>query len=233
MKPYQTVPIDECGEPLLPIPPSIPRLVPHPYMSLGAPYGDRSPFCLRAGVIQRLLNARTQLQHQYPDLDLIIFDAYRPVAVQQFMVDYSLREQAKARSLDPDALTDRQHTDLMATVLQFWAIPSDDPLDPPPHSTGSAVDLTLCDRHTQQVLDLGSAIDEISERSYPDHFARSDHPDAPIFDHRRQILRTVMIQQGFAQHPHEWWHFSYGDRLWAWLQPPQQQGQKQAFYGGC
>ena len=21
---------------------------------------------------------------------------------------------------------------------------------------------------------------------------------------------------GFVQHPNEWWHFSYGDQLWAW-----------------
>ena len=23
-----------------------------------------------------------------------------------------------------------------------------------------------------------------------------------------------MIKFGFAQHPNEWWHFSYGDQLW-------------------
>ncbi|MDG2329833.1 MAG: M15 family metallopeptidase, partial [Synechococcus sp. cluster2_bin.44] len=21
---------------------------------------------------------------------------------------------------------------------------------------------------------------------------------------------------GFIQHPNEWWHYSYGDQLWAW-----------------
>lgn len=21
---------------------------------------------------------------------------------------------------------------------------------------------------------------------------------------------------GFAQHPNEWWHYSFGDQLWAW-----------------
>ena len=25
-----------------------------------------------------------------------------------------------------------------------------------------------------------------------------------------------MTKFGFAQHPNEWWHFSYGDQLWAW-----------------
>ena len=26
-----------------------------------------------------------------------------------------------------------------------------------------------------------------------------------------------MEQAGFVQHPNEWWHFSYGDQLWSWL----------------
>jgi D-alanyl-D-alanine dipeptidase len=35
-----------------------------------------------------------------------------------------------------------------------------------------------------------------------------------------------MESQGFAQHPNEWWHFSYGDQLWAW-----QRSQSEAIYG--
>ncbi|MFM7652374.1 MAG: D-alanyl-D-alanine dipeptidase, partial [Vulcanococcus sp.] len=31
---------------------------------------------------------------------------------------------------------------------------------------------------------------------------------------------------GFEQHPNEWWHFSYGDQLWAW-----RAGQDVACYG--
>jgi len=26
----------------------------------------------------------------------------------------------------------------------------------------------------------------------------------------------IMTKFGFTQHPNEWWHFSYGDQLWAW-----------------
>jgi D-alanyl-D-alanine dipeptidase len=25
-----------------------------------------------------------------------------------------------------------------------------------------------------------------------------------------------MASAGFVQHPNEWWHFSWGDQLWAW-----------------
>jgi len=34
--------------------------------------------------------------------------------------------------------------------------------------------------------------------------------------HRRCLLAEAMAVAGFSQHPHEWWHYSYGDQLWAW-----------------
>ena len=40
-----------------------------------------------------------------------------------------------------------------------------------------------------------------------------------------------MTEAGLAQHPQEWWHFCYGERMWAWLT-----GQEMAIYGlpeGC
>ena len=40
--------------------------------------------------------------------------------------------------------------------------------------------------------------------------------EAIIWNSRRNLLREVMNKFGFAQHPNEWWHFSYGDQLWAW-----------------
>jgi len=30
-------------------------------------------------------------------------------------------------------------------------------------------------------------------------------------------LHWVMTEEGFAGHPDEWWHFSWGDQLWAKL----------------
>ena len=39
MKPYQQIAIDECGEPLVPIPAEhFAFEIPHPYQKLGAPY---------------------------------------------------------------------------------------------------------------------------------------------------------------------------------------------------
>ncbi|KGF72666.1 D-alanyl-D-alanine dipeptidase [Neosynechococcus sphagnicola sy1] len=217
MKPYQKVPIEECGEPMIAILPDLFAVVsPHPYQVLGAPYGEQSPYFLRQRVVTQLLAAQEALQQDYPGWRLQIFDAYRPVAVQQFMVDQTLADLARSQGLTVAALTPDQQQTLREQVYTFWAPPSLDPTMPPPHSTGAALDLTLVDG-TGQVVDMGSPIDECSPRSYPDYFQISDRPLERQYHHHRQLLARVMIAAGFQRHPQEWWHFSWGDQLWAWL----------------
>jgi len=225
MKPYQSIPILDCGEPLVPIPPDefvIPQ--PHPYVAVGASYGGRSPYYLRQGVLDRLRQAQTWLQHHHPDWRILIFDAYRPIAVQQYMVDHIFTALVQSHHLRPDALTEEQRQGFLEQVHQFWAVPSTDPATPPPHSTGAAIDVTLADANGNE-MDMGSPIDEMSPRSYPDYFASMAEPDSSQYDaiaasyhHRRQWLRQAMLQAGFCGHPKEWWHFSYGDQFWVWQQ---------------
>lgn len=221
MKPYQQIPIVECGEPLVPIPLEIFAVAsPHAYEKLGAPYGDRSPFFLRQGILDRLYDAQTHLQDHQPGWRIQIFDAYRPIAVQQYMVDYTFNELVTAQGLSPEELTPTQRQAFQAQVYQFWALPSLDPATPPPHSTGAAIDVTLIDAENQ-IVDMGSPIDEISPRSHPDYFANRRHPDGVEYQTHRQILAEAMRSAGFRQHPNEWWHFSFGDQLWAWLSQPE------------
>ncbi|MFH7244430.1 MAG: M15 family metallopeptidase [Spirulina sp.] len=222
MKPYHTIPIEDCNEPLLPISAQIFAIVdPHPYQELGAPYGKQSPYRLRASVLTALQEAQNGLQQQQPQWRIQIFDAYRPIAVQAFMVQYTLNQLYQQRYPAQTQLTPRQQADLMAEVTQFWAMPSDDPRTPPPHSTGAAVDISLVDGEGNPVP-MGSPIDEISERSWPDHFAHQADPDSQRFHRHRTLLHQAMASAGFCRHPQEWWHFSLGDQLWAWLQPTHQ-----------
>jgi len=226
VKPYQQVPIQECQEPLVPIPLDEFAVVsPHPYQRLGAPYGDRLPFSLRQGVVAALTQAQKQLQQDCPGWRFSIFDAYRPIPVQRFMVDYTLADLARSQGLDPATLTDQQRQTLLPRVYEFWSPPSTNPSTPPPHSTGAALDLSLMDA-TGQIADLGSPIDELSPRSYPDHFAHQDDEAAQIYHHRRQQLYRAMTKAGFQRHPKEWWHFSLGDQLWAWLVNQKKQDQR-------
>ncbi len=216
MKLYQQVAIQESGEALIPIPlERFAVVVPHPYQSLGAPYGDRSPYFLRKGVLERLIQAQLTLQERCPGWRLRIFDAYRPIPVQQFMVDYTFDQLAAAEGIDPNGLSQEVRSRLLDQVLTFWAIPSQNVATPPPHSTGAAVDLTLSEANGNPV-DMGSPIDEISPRSYPNYFADKLEADAQKAHTYRSLLAEVMGSAGFRQHPNEWWHFSAGDQLWAW-----------------
>jgi D-alanyl-D-alanine dipeptidase len=211
MKPYQKVAIAECHEPLVEISEQFDRVTPHPYAKLGAPYGEKSPFFVRSGILDRLIQADAELQKIRPGWKIQIFDAYRPVAVQQFMVDYTLIELVNANGLQLETLPETQREEFQQQVYQFWAMPNLNPATPPPHSTGAAIDITLIDDNGN-VIDMGSEIDEISERSFPNHF-----PLDSEYGQHRKILSNAMISAGFKQHWNEWWHFSYGDQIWAWL----------------
>jgi zinc D-Ala-D-Ala dipeptidase len=226
-KPYWDIPIIESQEPLVPIPLDVFAYAhPHPYAALGASYGDASPFFLRKGVLSALLKAQQTLQTQHPHWRLYIFDAYRPVTVQRFMVELTFADLLKTRALDFSMLSSLQIEALWEEVYQLWAPPNLDPKTPPPHSTGAAIDLTLLDTQTQETLFMGSPIDELSVRSSPNYFGNlaqdmntlaQDRETAVLAHHHRQILYEVMRQAGFQRHPGEWWHFSLGDQLWAWL----------------
>ncbi|HEY9675329.1 MAG TPA: M15 family metallopeptidase [Waterburya sp.] len=214
MKPYQKIPILECGEPLVPIPLQLFAVEsPHPYEKLGAPYGNTSPYYLRESVVAALISAQAELQRKHPGWRIQIFDAYRPVAVQQFMVDHTFAQVVQAQQLNPDTLSNHQRHMIWQDVYKIWAVPSRNPMTPPPHSTGAAIDLTLVDA-TGQTIDMGSAIDELSPRSHPNYYV--NQPEKPYHAHR-QLLHAVMASTGFRRHPGEWWHFCLGDQMWAWL----------------
>ena len=223
LRPWSAIPIHDRGDPLQSLPAELLRLEPHPYAVLGAPYGNAgSPFRLRPQVIQRLLRAQELLRQSQPRWGLAIFDAWRPLAVQAFMVEYSITSTCRERGIDPHQ-SSRERQAVVAEVGRFWAPPSADPAAPPPHSTGAAVDLTLASGSGEPV-EMGSAIDAIGPVSEPDHFLVASQAcrDPRLqerylsWHRRRSLLRSVMEQAGFAQHPNEWWHFSWGDQLWAW-----------------
>ena len=214
MRPWSPIPIEECGEPLQALPPALLRIEPHPYMALGAPYGaSGNPFQLRLGVVQRLLDAQQQLVEHDPGLRLSIFDAWRPIAVQAFMVDHSIAELCRERGVE--VRSGDAFDQVVADVGRFWAAPSRDPMTPPPHSTGAAVDLTLSSSDGTP-LAMGGEIDAIGAVSEPQHYAGREDSEARCWHQRRQLLAEVMGAAGFAQHPNEWWHYSFGDQLWAW-----------------
>ncbi|KAF1068328.1 MAG: D-alanyl-D-alanine dipeptidase [Pseudomonas citronellolis] len=209
-------PIVDCAEPLqaLGIAPAL-RVWPA-YYHLGIP-AALSECYVRSGVFERLLQAASLL----PDgLHLVILDAWRPFAVQQHLYDtlYDILAQ-QLPALDATELTRR--------TREFVAPPSTRSEAPSPHLTGGAVDLTLCDRDGRW-LDMGSLFDEATPRSHTRHYETLPAPtpaEQAIRDHRR-LLFNAMRAAGFSNLSSEWWHYDFGDQLWAW-----QAGEPHAIYG--
>lgn len=79
------------------------------------------------------------------------------------------------------------------------------------HPTGGAVDVTIYDMENQKELDFGSKIHDFSsDICYTFYKNISDDEKE-----NRMLLRHLMLNEGFAPYDGEWWHFSYGDREWA------------------
>lgn len=123
------------------------------------------------------------------DWGLAIFDAYRPLALQRKLYTAAYSE----GDLEPG----------------FVIVPSENPLTPPPHVTGAALDLTLTWKG--QALALGTSFDSFvpaaGRTSFEDH-------DSLTRDLRR-ALSAVMIAAGFVPYAQEWWHFEHGTGRWA------------------
>jgi zinc D-Ala-D-Ala dipeptidase len=208
VRPWDNIRIEDDYEPLVPLAPGVLSFeAPHPYVALGAPYGSFGPWFLRGSVRDRLLEAQRRLGAERMGWRLHLLDAWRPLAVQAFMVEYTDRLISQSNpELDVEARR--------ARVFSFWAQPSENPNTPPPHSTGGAVDLTLVDAQGCTV-NMGSPFDEPTERSHPNHFANVTDAAGREAHANRELLNRVMCNAGFVRNPHEWWHFSYGDRAWA------------------
>ncbi len=140
---------------------------------------------LRSGVISRLTEAEALFPNGFT---LIVLDGWRCLREQQRVLKYYGSQ---------------------AGELGFVA-----PVDPkgarPPHTTGGAVDLTLCWHGV--ALGLGTDYDAFVEASRLETF--EDGSDE-LVRRLRRLLANVLDSCGMVCYSSEWWHWSYGDDVWA------------------
>ena len=215
MKIWNKIPIKENGDKLIEIPSCLKFLDPHPYSNLGAPYKDKtSIWKLREEVVNRLVKVNDYLISK-SSFNLLIYDSWRPLEVQEFMFKRAFLLECEKSDIDISFEDIKSYPSILNKVEKFWAYPSFDTRCPPPHSTGGALDVCLSDKDGN-LVEMGSMVDQMDETSNPYFFANIKNEEAIIWNSRRYLLRKIMTKFGFAQHPNEWWHFSYGDQLWAW-----------------
>ena len=215
MKIWNKIPIKDNGDKLIAIPSYLNFLDPHPYFHLGAPYKDKtSIWKLREEVVNRLVKVNDYLISK-SSFNLLIYDSWRPLEVQEFMFKRAFLLECEKSDIDISFENIKSYPSILKKVEKFWAYPSYDTKCPPPHSTGGALDVCLSDKEGN-LVEMGSMVDQMDETSNPYFYANIKNEEAIIWNSRRNLLREIMTKFGFAQHPNEWWHFSYGDQLWAW-----------------
>jgi D-alanyl-D-alanine dipeptidase len=85
--------------------------------------------------------------------------------------------------------------------------------DPPevgPHCTGGAIDISIISENGKKI-DMGTNMGVFNLDTYTESTTISSRAS-----NNRQILIDAMTRAGFLNFPGEWWHWSYGDREWAY-----------------
>jgi D-alanyl-D-alanine dipeptidase len=201
----RSMPVRECGDSLV----RLDELGPTVRLDDRESPTNRWYGLIRAEVAGRLQAAAEQLPS---DLVLLVVEGYRAPAEQQRR--YLWYRDRIARE-NPGAMPD--WIDLQAG--QFVA-----PIETAPHCTGGAVDLTLASTDGIE-LDLGGALNAHRHGDEASCITRAAGLSSAA-QHNRQILTAALTTAGLVNYPFEWWHWSYGDKYWAY-----QTGAAEAKYG--
>ena len=93
----------------------------------------------------------------------------------------------------------------------FWDATPDDkkifvanPENGSRHNRGCAVDLTLYDLGTGEVVEMVGGYDEMTDRSFPDYVGGTSRQRW-----HRELLRWSMESEGYTVYEAEWWHYDY------------------------
>lgn len=150
-------------------------------------YGCLKRAYLQPEVVERLVKAQDYLTTHHPHLRLYVFDAVRPLNVQQKMWD----------ALDSIPVNDR---------IKFVSNPKNGSI----HNYGAAIDLSIFDTNQDTLLDMGAGFDDMRLIAYPKWEEKFLAEGALTKEHiaNRKLLREVMRKGGFWVLPTEWWHFN-------------------------
>ncbi|GAA3627254.1 M15 family metallopeptidase [Lentzea roselyniae] len=155
---------------------------------------------LREGLLNRLMDAQDLLPR---GVRLLFVEGYRPPSLQRF---YFERYADELRAGHPEWSAEQ----VGAAASRYVSPP-----EIAPHSAGSAVDLTLVSDDGRE-LDLGTRVNASPEESEGACYTEAENIGQEARANRR-LLSGVLSGAGLVNYPTEWWHWSYGDRYWAFV----------------
>ena len=153
---------------------------------------------VRKEVFNKLMLADSLLKEINPDYQIMVVYGYRSMEKQ---VKFFNEEINKYKDKFKDKL------ELYEFVHEKIAVP-----EVSGHPTGGAVDVVINSIKTNEIIDFGTKVHDFDNyKSYVNYPIIKEY----AFNNR-MLLRKVMMKVGFAPYDGEWWHFSYGDKEWAY-----------------
>ena len=152
-------------------------------------YTDLREAYLHPKAAAALARAQQALRKLHPELSLKIYDATRPMSVQQKMWN------TVAGTKQQNYVSNPRNGGGM-------------------HNYGLAVDITLCKAATGDTLDMGTKVDFLGSYAHIDDEAGlvNRHIISKEAKRNRELLRKVMSEAGFKPLRTEWWHFNLVSR---------------------
>ncbi|MEX5938117.1 M15 family metallopeptidase [Mammaliicoccus sciuri] len=157
-------------------------------------------FCYaREAIFHKLKIASEKLPKNY---SFLIKEAYRPPHTQEnsFKKVYDFNK--------------KHHPNLSESSIYDLTCEYVAPLETAGHCTGGAIDITLQKNGSE--LNMGTLFNESpvppENKTYTNSIYITDEARK-----NRDILIGLMKDVGFVNYPTEWWHFSYGDKYWAFF----------------
>ncbi len=151
-------------------------------------------------------------------LELYIDEGFRDVRVQNYVYDHAFAVYYKKHK--PDALDEEIEEARNRTLARGTEPGKDvDPLSPPPHYTGAAVDVNIQKIDGTKLVFGLTAIVTLGKQAFTDYYEQLKESYSVKDDNEarenRRLLYWLMTEQGFENNPEEWWHYSIGDQMWA------------------
>ncbi|NVN96746.1 D-alanyl-D-alanine carboxypeptidase family protein [Candidatus Nomurabacteria bacterium] len=155
---------------------------------------------VRQTVANKLQKISDSLKKIKPEYKLKIVYGFRHPEIQKLYFE-KRKEGLRIKNLNID------EDDLNEMANSMTAFP-----ETAGHPTGGAVDITITTNLGD--LDMGTTISDFSDIEKIKTYSKNINLEQKS---NRKILHDLMIAENFAPFYGEWWHFSYGDKEWAWF----------------
>lgn len=162
---------------------------------------------IRKTIYEKLTAAQAMLPAH---LKFCLYEGYRDLDLQQKIFQERYDNLQKQHP-------ELNHRELFIESTKFVSpiINLDKSINIPPHSTGAAIDVYLIDQ-TGQVVDMGIHLDDTYDDLNGTYCKTNSHAISNEAKEYRKIMGKVLHAVGFVNYPTEYWHWSYGDRYWAY-----------------